>query len=112
MPQFTGDYAPCLDLLLNRHRAESSFSQGLARLARPRCSLKLPPSLAMPQSTPREMNQTRRFPDFGSVVGPTPKHALTAGQWFSCWMRFTTWMIGQSTSKVIGTTCIDRLFQS
>jgi len=60
------------------------------------------PSLAMPQSTPLAMNQTRRFPDFGNVVEPTPKPALAARQQFSCWMRFITWMMGKATQRVLG----------
>jgi hypothetical protein len=80
MPEFTSDYAPCRYLLLKRLRepAESSFSQGRGRLARPCCSSRSPLSLAMPQSTLLGMNQTRRFPEFGSVVDLTPKAALAA----------------------------------
>ncbi len=116
MPEFTSDYAPCRDLLLKRLREPApgriQLLTGPRQVGKTTLLLEIAAKFGDAAVYLLGMKQTRRFPDFGSVVEPTPQSALAARPRFSYWMRFITWMTGQSNSKGIGTTCVERLFQS
>jgi len=116
MIELTNDHLPCRSLLLRRLQEPApgriQLLTGPRQVGKTTLLLEIAPSLVMPQFTLLGTNRTRRFPDFGSVVGLTPKPALAARQRFSCWMRFIIWMAGQSNSKGIGITYVDGLFQS
>ncbi len=116
MPQFTGDYAPCLDLLLKRLREPA-------------------PSRIQLLTGPRQVGKTTllleiaaQFGDAAVYAAGDEPDAALPGFWERRWAdaearahRGTVVLLldeihylddWASTSKVIGTTCIDRLFQS
>jgi hypothetical protein len=116
MNEFMNDYVPCRNLLLKRLREPA-------------------PGRIQLLTGPRQVGKTTllleiaaQFGDAAVYAAGDEPDAALPGFWerrraeaeararrtqpFSCWMRFITWMTGQSTSKGIGTTCAGKVFQS
>jgi hypothetical protein len=94
MHEFTNDYVPCRDLLLKRLREPApgriQLLTGPRQVGKTTLLLEIAAQFGDAAVYAAGDEPDAALPDFGSVVEPTPKSALTARQRFSCWMRFIT----------------------